>query len=384
MRVRAVARAAAMLLLFSAPAADAAPPDPIRTDLFSFPGAVAHPASAASAGTALADRWLGDEPFWNPAIANGRAAVVSGLLLRVNRQDLRADNRHYDEQPAFFDAAGAWVAFPLRPVTLGVYVFQPVLRLEDNAFERGILASPTPPAIVHSNTSMREVRGGVVTALGLGRARAGVAVEWTYRSDRYQTTEQSGAPDEGTRSAEFSGQAPSGQAGARVDFGDLEKPAFSVGAGLRYLPELTVDGEQRWDLLSGAGSATLSARREAGIEGGFSLRWAATPALELLAGGGGRTAQEWQGFDVTSGASSSWSAALRYHDPLEAWTVRFGLGREQQGDAPESNAGVIGLGIGWNLDQTLIEVGVVRRSLERSDQPTSFDDRVVVSVGFEL
>src|SRR5262245_61661598 len=68
-------------------------PTPLSSSLFSFPGSVASPASAASAGVALADRWLGEEPFANPAGISIPRLVASGTMLRVSRQDLRADNR---------------------------------------------------------------------------------------------------------------------------------------------------------------------------------------------------------------------------------------------------------------------------------------------------
>ena len=57
-------------------AALAAAPTPLASSRFGFPGSVTNPPSAASAGLALADRWLGDEPFANPAIARGRGAAL--------------------------------------------------------------------------------------------------------------------------------------------------------------------------------------------------------------------------------------------------------------------------------------------------------------------
>src|SRR2546426_11760406 len=104
-----------MCLVAGVPATSwAQPPDPINSTLVGFPGAASGPWSAASAGLALADRWLGDEPIGNPAAALPRAVSVSPLLLRSSRQDLRADNRRLDEQAAFFDAAGGWFGQSLR------------------------------------------------------------------------------------------------------------------------------------------------------------------------------------------------------------------------------------------------------------------------------
>src|SRR3989442_13120647 len=68
----------------------AGPPSPITAELFSFPGAVTTPGSAVLAGGALSDRWLGDEPFNNPAVPLGAALGVSPGLQRMSRQNLRA------------------------------------------------------------------------------------------------------------------------------------------------------------------------------------------------------------------------------------------------------------------------------------------------------
>src|SRR5712692_928819 len=71
--------------------------------LFAFPGAPTSPPSAASAGVALADRWLGGQPFGNPALEAPRGAELSPAIVHISRQDLRAANRNFDEQSAFFD-----------------------------------------------------------------------------------------------------------------------------------------------------------------------------------------------------------------------------------------------------------------------------------------
>src|SRR5262245_36160955 len=126
-----------MLLVFvlmsaSVPFAEAQPPSPLDPALFAFPGGSMNPPSGATAGLAGADQWLGDEPFYNPSTPAGRHVSLSPTMLRVSRQDLRADNRNYDDNPLFFDFSGAAVAIPGVPVW--VYVFQPGLRFEDYVF----------------------------------------------------------------------------------------------------------------------------------------------------------------------------------------------------------------------------------------------------------
>src|SRR5690348_8162627 len=84
-----------LLLVATIARADLDPP--ASGALFGFPGSFATPASVASAGHALADRWLGDSPFDNPAVGGpdlwGQGAL---LYLREDRQDLRAANREFD------------------------------------------------------------------------------------------------------------------------------------------------------------------------------------------------------------------------------------------------------------------------------------------------
>src|SRR5437899_9368145 len=100
------------LIAMAGRSAEAQPPAPLDPSLFGFPGGTENPPSAASAGVAGADQWLGDEPFYNPAAPRARKVMVAPTILRMSRQDLRADNRNFDDNPIFFDLAGAAVAVP--------------------------------------------------------------------------------------------------------------------------------------------------------------------------------------------------------------------------------------------------------------------------------
>jgi hypothetical protein len=361
----------------------AAAPTPLAPSLFTFPGSAPTPTSAASAGLALADRWLGDEPFENPAVTSGMRLIASPAMLRVSRQDLRADNRNYDETAAFFDGAGLAVGLPaLGPFGFALYAFQPVLRLEDNAYSRGN-GTPdpaNPPAILQTHASAREVRAGLAVSSGAGPGRIGAGIEWTHRQDAYETLEQSGAPDAGTKRLEFSGDGISLQAGARLDHGDSSAGAFRLGVGARYLPALSVDAPHTETLLIGTSSDTLHAERGSGWELGASARVVVRPAVRMLAAVGGRTAQRWEGFDLNAGRAWEWKLGWEYHDVGDPWTLRFGLGQERQSDVPEPRANVIGLGFGWQFASAAADVGVLHRTLARDGEPNSFDDRVVLSI----
>jgi hypothetical protein len=359
-------------------------PTPLSPALFSFPGSVASPASAASAGLALADRWLGEEPFANPAGNVVPRIAASGTMLHVSRQDLRADNRNYDETAAFFDGAGLVGRLPsLGPLDATVYAFQPVLRREDNVFSRGT-ATPdpaNPPALIESHASQRELRAGLAASVAVGPGRLGLGAEWTRREDAYQTVEHSGNPQSGTSRLDLSGDGFGLQAGARLDRGDSSAGAFRVGLGVRYLPALDLEASHSEAFLIGTSKDTLHLRREAGWEAGTSASVVVSPAFRALAAFGGRTAQRWDALDQRSGRGWEWKLGGVYHDPIEPWTFRFGLGQERQSGVPEPRANVLGLGFGWQLATATIDLGVTHRTLSREGSPNSFDDRIVLTIG---
>ena len=177
---------------------------------------------------------------------------------------------------------------------------------------------------------------------------------------------------------DFSGDGIGFQAGARVPVAS----AVVLGGALRYVPSLDLGGQQSNPSL--ATVQPVSATREAGWEGGLSARWTVSDAFRVLASLGGRSAQTWDGFGVSSGRAVGWSAGFEYEEPEQPWTFRFGLGQEQQDGAPESRAGVYALGVGLKAEALRLDLGVLRRSLERAGKATSYEDRVVagVTVGF--
>ena len=380
--IRGLLAAACALAILPRPAPADAPP-PLLTPLFAFPGSTTNPSSGASAGLVLADRWLGDEPFANPAAVPGVGVALSGIMLHVSRQDLRADNRNFDETPAFFDGAGFAVGLPVRGrFGFSLYAFQPVLRQETNAFSRGTgTADPgNPPATIEAQSSAREVRAGGGLSIAVGPGRVGIGVEWTRRQDSYETVERSGSPAAGTTRLELTGDAVGFQLGARLDHGDSSVGGVSVGLGVRRLPALAVDAPLTQALLVGTTDSTYRAEREAGWELGSSARVAVSPGFRVLAALGGRTAQRWEGFDLAAGRAWEWKLAGEYHDARDPWTLRFGLGQERQSGVPETRADALGLGLGWRTGWGNVDVGVVHRTLARAAAPRSFEDRVVLTV----
>ncbi len=361
--------------------AAADPPALIDSSQFSFPGLSTNPASGTSAGLALADRWLGDEPFGNPAANPGRGVSLSGLMLHMSRQDLRAANRNFDETPAFFDGAGLAVGLPTRgPFGFSLYAFQPVLDKEANAFTRG-KGTPdpgNPPATIEATASSRELRAGGGASYGIGPARIGAAVEWTRRDDSYEIIEQSGNP--GTQRLELSGDGIGFQIGARYSRTAPGSGELIVGVGIRRLPALKVDATLSQALLSGSSDTTFQAEREAGWEPGASARLGVSPSFRVLAALGGRTAQRWEGFDLTVGRGWEWKLAGEFHDARDPWTLRFGLGQELRSNTPEPRTDVLGLGFGWEFAWGTLDAGLSHRTIDRDAAPNSFEDRIVLTV----
>lgn len=371
--------APALLSLCLALPAAAQAPAPIDPARDSFPGAFTNPASGRSASLALADRWLADEPYANPAIAPRGAVSVSPLFLLVSRQDLRADNRDFTDQGGSIDLAGAYAAVPLGRFALSGYFWQPVLRFEDNSYSLGSAISIGPPATLSMSVSMREWIAGLGASAPLGRLRLGAALEWSGRSDTYSTHEESGAPTAGDSRVDFSGSGLGAQFGARAAFGSAERP-LELGAAARYRPSLDLSGTQQFDQLALSSTTDVSATRSASWQGGVSARVPLGVSFRLIAEGAVSEPQEWTGFGVTTGQGSEWKLAGEYHDARDPWTFRFGGGEEQQEGVPEPRAGVYAVGLGWRFKNTSLDLGLTHRTLQRPGEPNSYDERFVVGV----
>jgi hypothetical protein len=248
----------------------------------------------------------------------------------------------------------------------------------------GELGAPAPPAQVQSSTSVRELRLGLASSYGFGRARVGLAGEWTRREDDYFYNEESGSPNMGTREVLFDGSSIGAQGGASAVWDLGRSEGLAVGGAVRYLPALDLSGQQDLAILSDTSLTDVSVTRASGWEAGVSARWSASDAFRVFFGMGGETARAWRGFGIESGRSGTISIAGAFHDPRDPWTVRFGIGRESQRGAPETRASMIGLGFGWRSGAVEADLGVLRRGLERANHPTSFDDRVLVDVTVHL
>ncbi len=381
-----LARAASLLLLalasLAAPRAFAQI-EPLPSGFFSFPAAQPSPPSARSAALGLADRWLGDEPFDNPAAADAAGIAASPLVQHIGRQDLRAHNRDFSDTSGFLDFAGARVgARAMGAWTFAAYAAQPELRLEDNTFTIGELGDATPPATFTSHVASREARIGLAVAWRSGPLVVGIAPEWTHRRDDLATTEQSGGPTSGTRALVISGSAVGGQAGVRLVLPPSVPGQVRIGAALRYLPKLALDGTLDQELASGGSTDAVHVDRASGWEGGVTVAARLAPDFEAFASTGGRTAQDWDGAGVRAGRSAEWSVGGEYHDARDPWTARIGGGIESHDGTPEPRASRVGVGLGWTSGKLRYDLAVLHRSLTRPGAPNSSDDRAVGTVTF--
>src|SRR6185295_2014612 len=87
---RAAALCAAVLVLAISPAGAQTLPPPLSNPQYGFPvpGDYVTPATAASAGLALADRWLGASIYENPAAGLASGVEVTPVFQRTSRQDI--------------------------------------------------------------------------------------------------------------------------------------------------------------------------------------------------------------------------------------------------------------------------------------------------------
>lgn len=354
-------------------------PQPMTATRFAFPGSVPSPASATSAGLALADRWVGEDVASNPAAAPQPGVTLSPLLLRVSRQDLSAANREFEQVDLNFDFAGGQLGTRMRGVNVTLYAYQPQLRLENQSYLLGRVNSTGPRAAVENDGSLRETRLGL--ALGGGGAlRVGAAVEWTRREDRYQFRETSGSPDAGLRDLSFDGSALGGAAGFRWERAPGERGGWVLGGGAHFTGALDVTGVQSADLTSGDSSSDIAASRGSIWDAGASARWTLSPESGVYGTVGTRSGETWDEFGVQAAPGQSWAIGIDFRDRETSWGARVGAGQDVQPGTPEPRATALGAGVSFYSGETVLDLGILHRAVPRPGLPTLSDDRVTASV----
>jgi len=373
---------AAAFALATAPARASAPP-PLSNPVFGFPlpGDYAAAVNARSAGLSFSDRWLGTSAYENPAAKLPVAFEVSPLFLRTSRQDLSSQNRDFDQTRGFVDLAGAELSFQARKLGLALYAWQPVLRLEEQAYSAGPLVAP---AAVQQQDHQREVRAGGAISSGFGGLRVGVSAEWVHRDDSYETHERSGDPSAGDRVLTFSGDG-FGVTGGVTYEKDPDKPwGRWVGAALRYGSELPLTGTLDERLTVSDTSFAFDATRASEWSGGASARVVVAPATRVVLGVSARSGAEWKGFDFKTTGGASWSVGLDWKDDELPWGARFGVGQEVNPGALEKKAGLLSVGFTYLMGDIVLDLGIMHRNLAREGFPHSADDRAVGSVRIPL
>lgn len=367
---------------FLAPAARAAAPAPLSNPAFGFPVPGDQPAAAngASAGLSLADRWLGDSPYENPAAAPRKGVEISPLFQRVNRQDLAATNRSTKQNRGYPDAAGGSIGTAFGSWGATLYAWQPVLRLEQLNYSSGPIATP---AQIDQEALQRELRAGLALSRAFGpNLRIGVAGEFAHRSDSYTTIEQSGSPFAGTRVLELSGDG----IGASVGFTyqkDVEQTWGNwIGAAIHYNHDLDLTGTLDEKLTAGDSNAPVAVTRKSEISGGASARVTVAPATRIVVGVSGRSGAEWSEFGLKSDPGVAYSIGLDWKDSELPWGARFGVGQESNPGALEEKSGLLSAGFTWVSGDLVIDLGLLHRNLARDGFAHSADDRAVASVRF--
>jgi hypothetical protein len=370
---------AAALAVAACPALAQSPPPPLDNPAYGFPvpGDYVTPATAASAGLALSDRWLGKAIYENPAAIVPGGVEVSPVFQRTSRQDLSSVNRNFDQTFGYIDLAGASLSLPTREWGFVLYGWQPVLRLEEQTYTAGPLVAP---AQVRQLDTQREMRGGVAISRGFGAWRAGVSGEWVHRDDNYETHTQSGDPLAGDRVVGFSGDGYGVSGGLVYQKDPDQVHGLWVGASARYGGEIPLTGTVEQHLAVGDTTYGFDATRGSEWTGGLSARMTVAPATRVLVAGSWRSGQTWDGFGLETSSGGGWSAGLDWKDEELPWGARFGVGQEWNPGALEKQAGLVSVGFTYVSGTLVVDLGLLHRNLDREGFAHSADDRAVMTV----
>ena len=381
--IRVALTLAAAVAVPLSPVRAQAPPPPLGIATFGFPvpGDYVTPATAATAGLALSDRWLGKSIYENPAAIVPKGVEVSPLFQRTSRQDISSQNRDFSQTFGYFDIAGASISFPMGRWGLVLYGWQPVVRLEEQTYTAGPLVAP---AEVRQLDSQREIRGGGAISRGFGAFRAGVSGEWVHRDDNYETHVNSGDPAAGDRVVGFTGDGYGVSGGLVYEKDPDQVRGIWVGASARYGAEIPLTGTVDQHLAVGDTTYGFDATRGSEWSGGLSARMTVSPATRVVLGLSGRSGQTWDGFGVETTSGGGWSAGLDWKDDELPWGARFGVGQEWNPGALEKQAGLLSIGFTYVSNGLVMDLGLMHRNLEREGFAHSADDRAVltVKVGF--
>src|SRR5262245_29465526 len=339
-RAAALCAALGLALAGSTARAQSLPP-PLGNPVYGFPVPGDHvtPATGASAGLALSDRWLGASIYENPAASLPRGVEVSPVFQRTSRQDISSSNRDFDQTFGYIDLAGLSLSVPVGAKWgLVLYGWQPVLRLEEQTYTAGPLVAP---AQVRQLDTQREVRGGGAISRAFGLVRAGVSGEYVHRADNYETHEQSGGPLSGDRVTEFSGDGYGVSGGLVYQKNPDQGRGLWLGASLHYTDEIALSGTVDQHLALGDTSYAFEGTRGSEWTGGLSARMTVAPATRVLVAGSWRSGQDWEGFGVETSSGGGWSAGLDWKDEELPWGARFGVGQEWNPGSLEENTGLL-------------------------------------------
>lgn len=378
-RIRPAVLAMSLML---ASVAHAQLPSPLSNPVFGFavPGVPVAAANAASAGVALADRWLGDSPYENPAYAppKGFTLEASPLFQRVNRQDVVSINRSTTQTVGYPDAAGGMLAYGTGRIGIALYAWQPVLRLEQMNYEFGPLATPGQ---MDQQAMQRELRVGAAVSYPMTEEfSVGVSGEFVRRDDSYETHEQSGSPSAGERRLAFRGNALGAGLGVRY-IKDAGQPwGRELGAAIHWQQAIDLEGTYEERLTAGDSTGVVRATLESAFSGGVSGRVNVAPSTWVVAGVSSRSSEAWSGFGVWSDAALGVGIGLVWKDAELPYGFRFGLGRESSPGALETKSGLASVGFTYVAKGLVLDLGVLHRNLARDGFPRSADDRILGSV----
>ena len=339
----------------------------------------------ASAGVGAGRPLAGRRPVRQSRVRSRRRRVdrCARSLLRMSRQDLRADNRNFDEQGAFFDL-GRGVGLRFRPAVAIV-----ALRVPAGAAARGerlsragTIGGPTPPAVMQSQ---RLAAGAARRTARPARGHSGLARRRRRESGRAAPTstsdrEVSGSPDAGSAGSSSPGTGSASRSACGRRGRQRQRRALTHWDRARVTcPRSRSRGSADRPRRRRQSGPPSPAERAVGLGGAAYRRVLVTPAFARASPASeAASPQRWYGFGVRGGPGRTWSVGRGV--PRRARSVdaaRSASVRTQEDVCRNRARASSASGSAGDFDTRRLEVGVTAPQLERAGQPNSYDDRVV-------
>jgi len=359
-----------LLLILSTPAfADA--PISARAP---FPDRRFDAVTAADAG--LAGSGLATDPvsalYANPALAleGGKAIRFSGMLVQLNRDDLRASTTNFADASGFPAVGEIGARLRYKGLGISAYYSQPHYEHEENQFvgiDPGTGEVNGDPFQRKNEWTSATRYGGLGAAVRLGNGLVlGAAVEGVFLKERWVSTPQvpAGVPAD-SFDVDDSGVAVGGAVGASYTAGGLVR----IGAAYHMAGEVTYDNGGTDDAPQ-FGLLGVRVGRSAGPVGTIGARFLGSRDVDLGA----------PEFHHHAESRTEYAAGFNYLDPTGTWDLRLGGALSPRPEDDALKYSKFGVGIGGGTETARVSVAYERTSENRPDDRSSARNLIMLSV----